>query len=301
MKKLARTIGIVVIALVVLAAIAFGTVYSITESKRNAKITVDVKSVLVPTDEASLTEGKRLVSMRGCADCHGEDYAGFTIVDEAPIGTYTGANLTGGQGSATAQYQDIDWVRSIRYGISPAGRPLIFMPSTDFTGISDEDLGKMIAYLKTLPKVDREQKPIVIGPLARVLAMTGKMPILFSHEHVNRDLEIAASVKPEANAEYGRYLAQGCTGCHGEHFSGGPVPGVPPSWPLAANLTASGKVNAYTLEQFTKVLREGVTPEGRQLNSQYMPWKAMAHMNDTEIVALYEFVKQLPAREAGTH
>jgi mono/diheme cytochrome c family protein len=301
MKKLARALGLVVIVLIILAGLAFGAVYAATESKRNAKVTVDVKPIAVPTDEASLNEGKRLVSMRGCTDCHGEDYAGATFVDEAPIGSYTGANLTPGEGSATVHYKDEDWVRAIRYGVSPAGRPLVFMPSTDFTGISDEDLGKMIAYLKTLPKVDRVQKPIAIGPIARVLALTGQMPILFSHENVKRDLEIATSVKAEATAEYGKYLAQGCAGCHGDHFSGGPVPGVPPSWPKAANLTASGKVNGYTLEQFTKIFREGLTPEGRQINPQYMPWKAMSHMNDTEIAALYAFVKTLPAREPGTH
>lgn len=301
MKKFAKVIGLVLVAVVILAGLAFGAIYAATESKRSSKVTVEIKPVPVPTDEASLAEGKRLVSMRGCADCHGEDYGGATFVDDPAVGRYTGANLTAGVGSATAHYKDEDWVRAIRYGVNPEGRPLVFMPSTDFTGISDEDLGKMIAYLKTLPKVDRTQTPIQIGPVARVLATMGQMPILFAYYDVKMDQPIAASVKAEATEEYGKYLAQGCTGCHGEHFSGGPVPGVPPSWPQAANLTATSRVNGWTLEQFTKVLREGITPEGRQLESQFMPWKAMAHMNDVEIEALYKFVKTLPAREPGTH
>lgn len=28
-----------------------------------------------------------------------------------------------------------------------------------------------------------------------------------------------------------------CTGCHGAHFGGGAIPGAPPDWPAARNIT----------------------------------------------------------------
>lgn len=99
---------------------------------------------------------------------------------------------------------------------------------------------------------------------------------------------------------YGRYLAAGCTGCHGLGYSGGPIPGAPPSFPPAANLTpdnASG-LGRWSEADFLRALREGVRPDGSTINP-VMPWKNFARMSDTELKALYLFLQQVPAQPRG--
>ncbi len=45
------------------------------------------------------------------------------------------------------------------------------MPLAAFNKISDEDLGAVIAYLKTLPPVDNALDESGLGPLGRILAV----------------------------------------------------------------------------------------------------------------------------------
>ena len=83
------------------------------------------------------------------------------------------ANLTSGRGGVGRTYSDADWVRSIRYGVRPDGRGIIFMPSDYFNRISDADLGAMIAYLKSLPPVDNERTAVEINFAARLMIDLG--------------------------------------------------------------------------------------------------------------------------------
>jgi mono/diheme cytochrome c family protein len=174
------------------------------------------------------------------------------------------------------------------------------MPASDFHGISKTDLSKMIAYLKALPAIDREPVPTKLGPLAYVLANLGQLPLLFPFEEVTFNEEPVDDVKAAQNLEYGKYLSQACTGCHGAGFGGGPIPGVPPSWPSAKNITPQGNIGKWSYEDFKKAVTEGKTPDGHQMDSQYMPWKALAAMNETEIRALYMYLRQVPAKSDGT-
>ena len=49
--------------------------------------------------------------------------------------------------------------------------------------------------------------------------------------------------------------------------------------------------------QFRQTLRGGVTPEGKQLNGQYMPWSELGAHSDDELSALYQYLHSLPALE----
>lgn len=295
-----KRVGRVLVGFVAIIIMAFTLFYLRVEWKRNAIITVDVKPIDLPSGPDSVAEGKRLVQVKACSDCHGEDLAGRMFINEPAIGRFSGSNLTPGRGSVTLNYKVEDWVRSIRFGIAPNGRPLVAMPAGDFHGISNEDLGKMIAYLKSLPPTDRESELQSIGPVARILYSFGQMPLMFPYEDVDLESTPIESVESAPTVEYGRYLSQACTGCHGPGFAGGHIPGTPPEWPDARNLTPSGSFGTYTLADFEAVLREGVTPDGRHIDPQYMPWKSTQAMTDVEIEALYKFLKQLPPRPDGT-
>jgi hypothetical protein len=50
------------------------------------------------------------------------------------------------------------------------------MPSSTWYHLSDEDLGVLIAYLKSLPPVDNELPKTDLGPLGRVMLTLGQLP-----------------------------------------------------------------------------------------------------------------------------
>ena len=176
-------------------------------------------------------------STHGCTDCHDKDLGGRVLVDAFPIGRLAAPNLTRGKGGVGARLDAASMERAIRHGLGEGGRLLLYMPTTDFNALTDADTADLIAYVSAAPPVDRD------------IPRSGRRSV---DAHTVRARQGAAGLRaaaststrrtrrrmtPAATAEYGRYLANGCTGCHGEHFSGGRVPGTPPSFPPARNIT----------------------------------------------------------------
>ncbi|MEJ7813249.1 MAG: c-type cytochrome, partial [Gemmatimonadaceae bacterium] len=87
------------------------------------------------------------------------------------------------------------------------------------------------------------------------------------------------------------YLAEACTGCHGEKLSGGQSgePGSPP----APNLTRGGQVGRWSEADFLRAIRTGVTPAGRKLDGKYMPWPQLARLSETELRAIWMYLQSL--------
>jgi mono/diheme cytochrome c family protein len=119
-------------------------------------------------------------------------------------------------------------------------------------------------------------------------------------ERIDHAAAVPSSV-PNDELARGRYIAQACTGCHGPHFSGGKIPGTPPSWPDASNLTAasdSAMARYTSVEQFKTMFRTGKRPDGSAV-SEVMPFKSLAHVSGAELEALFAFLKSLDARPSG--
>jgi mono/diheme cytochrome c family protein len=297
-KKVLKWIGIVLAALIGVIIVAVPVVFAVSNARVNATYDIAVESVEIPTGEDVLERGKHVATVRGCTDCHTSNLAGGTLIDEPAIGQINPANLTAGAGGIGGSYTDEDWVRAIRHGVGPDGKPLIFMPSQEFYFLSDDDLGALIAYLKTVPPVDNQPPEITVGPLGRVLFLAGQF-VLVPAEKVDHDGPRPVAPESGVTVEYGEYMAVGCIGCHGPGFSGGPIPGVPPDWPAAANLTPGGDLVNWSEEAFIDTLRNGFTPSGKQLNPQYMPWTTFGQMTDDELKAIWLYLQSLPAKETG--
>ncbi|MFT3783493.1 MAG: c-type cytochrome [Nibricoccus sp.] len=298
MRKLVKVLLWFIGVLVSVLIVAIAIVYSVSSRRLHRTYEVTVKTPPIPSDPSAIERGQHIAHTRGCVDCHGGDFGGAKVVENGAIGRLYGPNITHGSGGLPASYTDTDWVRAIRHGVGTNGRPLFLMPSQEFAHFSDEDLGSLIAYLKSVPPVDRARVPISLGPVGRVLVATGKFPIAAATiDHAGLQ---PATVKPGRTVEYGRYLAVGCVGCHGPNYSGGRITGGPPDWPAAANLTAhpTGAVASWSETDFMNALRTGRRPNGSEI-SPVMP-RAFGQMNETELGALWLFIKQLPAAATGT-
>lgn len=291
MKKFLKWLGILLAVIVVVGLVAAAGVYIVSGSRLNKTYDAVVQPIAIPTDADSIAEGGRLITIRGCNGCHAPDLGGQVMIDDPALGTFFSANLTSGAGSATAQYTVEDWDRAIRHGVKPNGKGVMIMPSNEFSVLSDEQLGQMIAYLQTVPPVDREHPKPKVGPLGRVLFMAGQLPLL-SAAGIDQTATHPASIPPTASVEYGAYLATTCKGCHYPNMAGGPS--LEPGGVPAANLTPAGPLANWTLDDFRTVLQTGVTPDGLAISPEAMPWPAFQHMTDVEIEALWLYLNSLP-------
>ncbi|MEO7413123.1 MAG: c-type cytochrome [Opitutaceae bacterium] len=292
-KIIGRVLGVLLV--VVIGAVA--AVYFASNSKLKKTFTVTARPVVIPTDAAAIAHGKHMAETRGCNECHGADYGGAKVIDDPAMGKLFGPNLTKGKGGSAATFRDEDWVRAIRHGVAKDGRGLLLMPSEEYSHFSDEDLGSVIAYLKTVPPVARDSVPLALGPVARALLAAGKLKLAAAQiDHANLRPQF---VTPAVSLEYGRYLSVGCTGCHGTNFSGGKIDIGPPNWPHAANLTphATGRVAKWTEADFLAAMRTGKRPDGAAIDP-VMP-RSFGNMTDVELKALWTHFKTLPATPTG--
>jgi mono/diheme cytochrome c family protein len=300
MKKPIKIALVSLTTLVVLVAAAAGVVSKLSDRKLHRVVQLPPIQATLPSADGHLEHGEYLFKTRGCMDCHGADGAGSVVIDDKQSGLFVRApNITSGGASPTRSYTDTDWVRTLRHGVKPSGQPLLIMPSEDYARMTDVDVGAIVAYVRSLPPANAGAAEIREFPLPiKAAYLFGA--IKDAAEKIDHTAPPTQEVGDTVLAR-GQYVAQGCTGCHGQHFSGGKIPGTPPSWPPAANLTSapdSAMAHYTTAEQFKSMLRMGKRPDGSAV-STVMPFKALAYMNDSEVDALFAFLKTLEPRPFG--
>lgn len=292
MRKALKWMGIILGGLIILVVVA-GVLLSIAgEARLNKTHNIQAEAITIPTDEATLARGEHLVNT-ACKSCHGADLSGQPVVDEPPIGTIYAANITG----VARTHTDADLVRAIRHGVDTDGRQLIIMPSESFIHFSQEDLGAVIAYLKTVAPAGNDLPEPQLGPVGRILMGAGQFGDVFPAEYIDHNLPFPEMPEVGATVAYGQYLARFCSSCHGTNLTGG-QPADPQS-PPAPNLTPNGEVGDWTEEAFLTAMRTGVTPNGRQLNPAFMPWGSFGKFDDDELRGLWMYLQSLPPRQAS--
>jgi mono/diheme cytochrome c family protein len=286
-----RILGKLLLVLLIVLGTALALVYWRSSSLMTQHIDVREPALVVPVDADVHTRGEHIAVTRGCTDCHDKDLGGKVLVDALPIGRLAAPNLTRGKGGVGSRLDAASIERAVRHGLGQDGRLLLYMPATDFSGLADADVADLIAYVSSVPAVDREIPGPTAGPLMRTLFLLDKAPLVYALK-VDHHAPHVAAMTPSATPEYGRYVAQSCTGCHGEHFAGGHVPGTPPSFPDARNITPAG-IGKWSKADFYAALRTGKRPDGSDLNT-FMPWKAFATLSDTELDALWAYLQTVP-------
>ena len=252
---------------------------------------IQVAAVDVPADPASIERGRHFIeAVALCQECHGEKFEGQVLEDDPLFGRFAPANLTSGIGGVGGSLTDEDYVRAIRHGVNRDGKAIFVMPSELYTEIGDDDLGAMIAYLKTLPPVDSEVPKSKAGILARVITVFD--PSLFPAASINHTAEPPRPPTPGVTIEYGEYLTVMCSLCRGENFGGGTVPDE--SQARAPNLTKGGALVAWSEGDFIQTLRTGTTPFGNNLKKENMPWERFGKMTDDELKAVWLYLQSLP-------
>jgi hypothetical protein len=268
------------------------------ESSMDRVYAVPVPKVTRSTDAAVLERGQHLAeSVAACAtsDCHGADLGGGKTIEAGPIGVFTGPNVS--EGGLGAAYSDGELFRLIRNGLKKDGRSVRFMPSHEIGWLPDADIVAIVSYLRSRPAVQKPSGPTQIATFGKVLDRQDLFVADVARRIDHEKPELAGAPTPDAR--YGRFLAKGCIGCHGEGLSGGQIPGTPPDFPVPTNLTPhpSG-LQDWSFADFERLLDTGKRKNGTQLDP-FMPLAALAKFDATERQALWAYLRSVPPRAFG--
>lgn len=295
MPRLARILLIAVAAVLGAFVVAVLVLSVVGGRKIEHRFQVPLEALALPTDSAGLAEGERLSAVLGCDECHGANLAGTLLIDAPVFAVLPATNLTAGTGGVGAAYTAADYERAIRHGIDREGRPLMIMPSLDFSHLTDQDVARVIAYGMRVPPVDNPLGPRQIGLMGKLITSFAAAG-LFPAYAIDQAAPHTSAVVPTVSAEYGEYLARPCAGCHGVDYAGGRIPGGGSDAPPAGNLTADAAtgIGSWTEDDFVRAMREGTRPDGSAIDTA-MPWEAFSRFTDDELAAIWLFLRALPA------
>jgi hypothetical protein len=296
--RVLKVIGIVLGVVVLVGGIFVYMQCSAFDASLARVYDVPVPNVTRSTDPAVIARGKHLVeSVGGCASalCHGQDLGGGKPIEMGPLGTVCGPNIT--PDNLAAAYSDGEFARIIRHGIKKDGCGVRLMPAQDLTWLPDSDVVAMVSYLRTVAPGDRPNGTTKIGVLGKVLDRQDKVILDVARRIDHTKKEDAPA--PEATARYGAFLGRLCTGCHGEHLSGGRIPGTPSTIPTPLNLTPDVTgLAGWTYADFDKLMKQGLRKNGKTLDP-FMPVEEWKNFDDTEEHALWAYLQTLPPAPFG--
>ena len=307
MKKTLTWVGRFMVALVLLAAAAaayihFAGIPSYTPQR-----------VVFPVDitPERVARGKRTAQML-CANCHLDPATGALTghaMTDAPgkFGSISSLNITQDREYGIGDWTDGEIAYLLRTGIARDGRYtppwMIKLPL-----LADEDLKDVIAFLRSDDPLVRPMKVPDRAPVpsffTKLLTRVAFKPLPYP------DRPIVAP-HPSDRVAFGRYQMVArldCYSCHSRDFAkqdplvpenslgffGGGIRmtdrGHRPVY--TANLTphATGLGN-WTEEQFRRVLRMGLLPDGRPVRSPMAP---KPELTDDEIGAMWAYLRTVP-------
>lgn len=282
----------VLVTLVVLVAVAVAVVLAHGAWLASRRIERPVAAITVAAgDTARVARGRHLAQVV-CASCHGMheqlpligSEADFLQVPGGPsFGSMRAPNLTPA-GNLRNYPGDGLLLRAIREGIGHDGRALLIMPAQDYHGMGDDDAASLVAFLRSQPP-EGEPTPLrTLSPLG--LAVLGLK--LFRLSDQPPLTGPVPTPQPDSSAAYGRYLARmlGCRNCHGADLRGGREGQFEPLGPDLVTLAS-----AHPVEVFDRAVRGGISSRGLPLDPRMMPWRPYSNLDDTELAALYAYLR----------
>jgi mono/diheme cytochrome c family protein len=133
-----------------------------------------------------LQRGEYIANITGCNDCHtpgtlygSPDFSralsGSELGWQGPWGVSYPRNLTPDPATGLGSWTDAEIERALRSGVKKDGSPLLPpMPWPDFAHMTQEDMGALIAYLRSIPPVVHKV-PDIVPPGAKA---TGSIIVL---------------------------------------------------------------------------------------------------------------------------
>lgn len=264
--------GLIVLVAVLLLALV--VVYAGSEWVIRKGHAVPTANIAIPRDAASTVEGARVARIASCRECHAANGQGKVLFEDPMLGRIASPALA----RVAATMTDAELVRAIRHGVKKDGSSLFIMPSHALGHLSDQDVGRVVAWIRTLkPGPEDSQATMSYGPLGRALILAGKLPSMASSAKLSQ---------PMRPADMGRYVSDfACLACHKLHREGTMEDGttkVPALAPLVA---------AYDPARLKKLLRTGVGTKPDHGIMSVVARESFFVLTDPEIDAIQAYLK----------
>lgn len=296
----------------VLAALALVFVVVVLV-RANRKFDAPYPEIHASRNPAVIARGQEIVYGAGhCVNCHTGEAERESVKDGAmpllaggnlfalPLGNVYTPNLTPDKETGIGRYTDAELARVLRYGVMPDGRAAL--PFMEYHNLSDEDLTALVSFL-------RSQKPVRRAVPEHQLTFMGKAVYAFLIKPIGPKGTPLKYTPPEGpTVERGEYIATSvavCAECHtkrnridgsfaGQRFAGGmefDVNDDPTKIIVSPNLTPSktGRITSWSEEQFVGRFGAGVG-----IPHTHMPWRQFQRMSETDVRAIYRFLRTLP-------
>jgi mono/diheme cytochrome c family protein len=166
----------------------------------------------------SVTRGGYIFRAAGCFSCHTDSKTkGLPLAGGRPLatpfGTFFTPNITPDRNTGIGTWSAADLGRALREGLSPAGDNYYpAFPYTSYTGMTDQDVGDLWAFLMAQPPVSQVNRPHELPLPFRFRATLGIWKELFFTPG-----RFAADPGRDAAWNRGAYLVQvlgHCGECH---------------------------------------------------------------------------------------
>jgi mono/diheme cytochrome c family protein len=236
----------------------------------------------IPADAAALARGDHLVRTRGCRGCHGDDLAGQLM-----WGHFAAVNL--------AEYARTEtpatFEAALRHGIGRDGRALYAMPSYNFVRLRDADVADILAYLRSVPVVEKRLPRAALPWQVRLDLALGRDAAMPAY--LDRVPPLRRADDPDLRLARGEYIAMTtCNECHGFGLRGD----TPWEEDTAPDLVI---IAAYDEAAFRRLMREGVALGERELELMSPVARGrFAWFTDQEVADVYAFLTDMSGRAA---
>jgi mono/diheme cytochrome c family protein len=261
-------------------------------------------------DDAQLARGRAVLEASGGCTCHSDAKGGGGPLAggrpmTTPFGVFYSTNITADPATGIGNWSDADFARAMREGVAPDGHSYFpVFPYTSFTGMSDEDVFALKAYLFSLPPVSRANTPHAAMPPFRwpIAAAAWRWmnftPARFAPDPAqtpqwNRGAYLVAAVahcgechtprKLDGSLDRSRWLAGSKDGPEGE---------------LAPNLTPDKDtgVGRWTQTDMVWFLQTGQLPDGDATEGlmQEVIEHGYEHVPEADLQAIAVYLASLP-------
>ena len=272
LKWIRRTL----LALAVIVFVAVATMW--IGSERVLRRSYADVGVVAPALAGDPESGKHWATILGCTECHDPTLHG-NVLYEYPFlfEALVAPNLT----VKRKEYDDAALARMIRYGIRRDGSGAQMMPSNAFYHADEQTIADVIAFVRSVPDTERALPASSNGAVTRWNLLTGEWKLV--PDEFDRKAARLGDSPHSSGPERGRYIATiACGECHGLDQRGAPDGGVP-------NLAVA---KAYTLEEFTTLMRTGVAKNNRKIRAMMtnVAKRRFSAFTDDEVAALKTYL-----------
>ncbi len=190
---------------------------------------------------------------------------------DGPFGTVYSSNITPDPTTGIGKWTDAQIITAIRSGRRPNGERLVPVhPYTVFNGMAEQDLKDVVAYLRSVPPVNKPTPPKKISvPMFESVFLPAWLATFAARE-------TPPSTAPTSGLARGEYLARAvghCGECHtprtmtmavdNSRYLAGAPKGKGPEGEAVPNLTPDKETGLdWTEEQIADYLGSGNKPDG---------------------------------------